>query len=1130
MNGNCEVKLVVFYRLRRIEINCLYFYETGQLIHRWLECQQKSSWMDSGRRMFKDPASLFSVDCSPDHSMVTLRLGGETVTMVIDSGAQVNAISSETYGRLVEQRARLLDVQERPLVPLRGYGTDALLTVDFSFKAEVYVKDEWEATRSVEEFFVIKNASRNLLSKSTASTHHLLVMGEVARESASTQGKLLLEVSKKDGSNTISNIAEASIFPLFNMVPVHIEVLSSATPTKRRYTCVPINLRAEVEKQLRELEDEAVIERVNPSKGLSWVSSMLVVQKSVGKVRLVFDLRGPNKVIVREPFPMPTLETILSKLSGCKIFSTIDLSSAYHHVPLDEDSRDLTTFWSGENYYRFTRLPFGISCAPDIFQRTLQELVLEGCEAQINYMDDILVATPDLLSHERALSSVLNRLTEHNAKINLEKSKLRCDKVQFLGFNVSQRGLSITEDRMAAFKKLRTPSSCKEVRSLLGTLTFIERFIIDRAARTATLRKIANSRVFQWSPEAQKEFEMIKSIELMSVDFLEFYNKDHLTILFTDAGPKGLGAVLTQCKSDGDLLHVICCASRALTPTEQRYPQQHREALAIVWAIERLRFYLMGKKFIIRTDNRANEFLFGNEAMQQGKRANSRQLAWTLRLQDYDFVVERVRGVENIADSLSRLVEDDNIMQHPEEVFAISNVLPQIKPDEILVKSQDDNLYWKLKMGIKNNDWSGEIIKFREMRNDFSVVKEIVMLNERYYIPWSMRETVLKIAHLGHSGASSMKRLLREHFWWPGMTVDADHYYALCRGCLVNSRALVVPPMTPRALPERPMQEVHIDFLEIRGCASFLVATDAYSRHLWVFEMKLKTAKATNRALMKLCSQWGVPEVWQCDNGPPFSSGEFRNFWSKKKTFIRYSIPFAAHTNGLIERHNEPIKRAIKAELNLGKKWRPGLREYIKAYNTRPHSTTKFSPHQLLQGKRYHEYFPIAEEWDGEYRENPTRREVAINVARAKKVQKKNYDARMNARWGKIEEGDWVVLSNTRRQTARAGSRFLPTRFKVLRITGPKVVIMSEMGKVYIRWIGHIKPDVTSRDGFPEAAVEEEIVVSPDAMEDVPVNHEYMEQIENQGSTVPVSTYTLRDRKLISAPARYLDCVFVELH
>lgn len=119
------------------------------------------------------------------------------------------------------------------------------------------------------------------------------------------------------------------------------------------------------------------------------------------------DLRGPNKNIIRTPFKMPTLEAILAKLHGATYFSTLDLSSAFFHVVLDEGSRHLTNFFAGDATYRFKRLPFGLSNAPDIFQEACQAVILSGCRGVVNYLDDFLIFGKTKKEHDENLEKVL---------------------------------------------------------------------------------------------------------------------------------------------------------------------------------------------------------------------------------------------------------------------------------------------------------------------------------------------------------------------------------------------------------------------------------------------------------------------------------------------------------------------------------------------------------------------------------------------------------------------------------------------------------------------------------------------------------------------------------------------------
>lgn len=1114
--------------------------------------------------MFSDINVLQAGSVTGTDGLVAASIGGVIVEMIIDSGASVNAVSSIVFDNLVCSKAQLFNYDYNPVKKLHAYASSGSLEIAVRFSATLSITfysdraQENGPVSLVEEFYVIKNASRCLLSKTTALRHNVLVLGEEVRKLKASHLQKF-DILRNNGCMFEINTTEQHGFEAFNMEPVKLHLRKEVVPTKIRYTNIPLNMRAEANAQLNELVRLHVIEEVRDYSEIEWISSMLAVVKQNGSLRLVVDLRGPNKAIIRDSYRMPTLELVVSKLAECKFFSTIDLTNAFYHVVLDESSRHVTTFWTGEKYFRFKRLPFGLTNAPDIFQRALQDVVLKDCRDTLNYLDDILVFTKTEAQHDISLSEVMSRLKEHNVQLNLNKCCFKRDSVTFLGFKLSGKGLSITEDRMKAFIDLREPESLSEVKSFLGMLTFLERFIIDRASKTAHLREISNSETFLWSSEAQKEFDAIKNKELNRIASLDFYNPAWSTELLVDASPTGLGAILVQYDHQKSM-HVICCASKALTPVEKRYPQQHREALAMVWGIERFKFYLLGIKFIVRTDNRANEFIFGNDAYVQGKRAVNRSQIFALRLQPYNFLVKRVKGDANAADALSRLIsreqfDEDFEKENVEDIFAMTEQFSPISLDDIEKASQEDELYNKISNGLEMDIWDSDSRGLRGSRDKVRIWQGILYFDERFYIPESLRVRVLEIAHIGHISASSMKRLLRAHVWWPGMTVDIDSYHSECRGCTLTSNCVITPPLAPRPLPQRPLDIVHIDFLKLTGIAELLVAIDGYSRYLWVIDMKSTSTKATNRALLSICDNWGKPRMWQSDNGPQFISKEFREFWAREGVNTRTTIPYASHTNGLVEKQNTAILHAIRTALVEKQPWRLALSRYVKAYNTRPHCTTLFSPFHLLQGRKYHDYLPVFDSWDGNYERPPSRETVKANHDKAKHVQKTHYDKRNRVNISNIKEGDWVVLKNTNR-TNKMESKLLVPRFRVMRIHKAMAIVRASDGRDFIRWIGHLKHDSGQASTVSNEPIDPEVLsdllnsklnishetdehpVSADLpLQEKNVDSQRSRTLEeeltddkdprNEPSTVNVSrTINLRDRKLINIPARYQNCVF----
>ncbi|XP_061519197.1 uncharacterized protein LOC133394092 isoform X2 [Anopheles gambiae] len=343
-------------------------------------------------------------------------VAGVPVYFMIDSGADVNTVAEDIYEEL-----RASDPRTNPIYnikygtdrTLKAYGVQKEIPVVASFIAELYISEEHP--RSLKKFYVIAKA-KPLLSRSTAIIYSVLQLGLNVPVKCCAS-----EIYNRLLPGEILAISMSGEFPKFNIAPVVLSYDRSLPPSRNVFTNIPIAFRNETEKRLEDLLSSGIIERVNEQMDKSFCSSLLVVPKGKNDIRLVVDLRGPNKCIVRSPFRMPTLEAILSKLNGASWFSTIDLTSAFFHVELHESCRHLTNFFAGNGTYRFKRLPFGLCNSPDIFQELLQTVVLADCPGVLNYLDDILVFGSTKKEHDRHLDSALLRLREHNVRLNDNK-------------------------------------------------------------------------------------------------------------------------------------------------------------------------------------------------------------------------------------------------------------------------------------------------------------------------------------------------------------------------------------------------------------------------------------------------------------------------------------------------------------------------------------------------------------------------------------------------------------------------------------------------------------------------------------------------------------------------------------
>lgn len=357
-----------------------------------------------------------------------------------------------------------------------------------------------------------------------------------------------------------------------------------------------------------------------------WTSPIVVVPKQDGNVRLCVDMRRANEAIIRERHPIPTVDEVVAELSNSKHFSKLDLRKGYHQIELHEESRPITTFVTHKGLFRYKRLMFGISSAPEMYQHIIQQ-VLQGCQGATNISDDTIVHGLTRKELDDRLHAVLKRLTERGLTINAEKCQFDMDRLKFMGHIISKDGISPAEDKIAAIKAAREPQNATEVRSFLYRLgEFCAKFIPNLATVADPLRQCTHTdKDFQWGKDQAAAFRELKQT-LSQASTLALFDKTAHTTVVADASPVGLGAVLLQTQHGTH--KPISYASRSLTDVERRYLQTEKEALALVWACERFNLYLIGRPFDLVTDHKPLETIYSPRS-----KPSARIERWVLRLQ-----------------------------------------------------------------------------------------------------------------------------------------------------------------------------------------------------------------------------------------------------------------------------------------------------------------------------------------------------------------------------------------------------------------------------------------------------------------------------------------------------------------
>ncbi|XP_062714079.1 uncharacterized protein K02A2.6-like [Aedes albopictus] len=757
-------------------------------------------------------------------------------------------------------------------------------------------------------------------------------------------------------------------------------------------------------------------------------------------------MRRANVAILRERRLMPTIDDFLPRFAGAKYFSRLDIKEAFHQVELDEDSRFITTFITHMGLFRYKRLMYGIVIAPEIFQRILEQILSRFSEYTVNFIDDILIFGKTESEHDAALESVLSTLKEYGVLLNQEKCVFKVQKLDFLGHTLSAEGIQPAQDKIAAIQQFRAPSSSEEVRSFLGLVTYIGRFLPDLATVTAPLREMTCAGVkFEWGEDQQQSFSKLKEM-ISNVNLLRFFDNSLRTRVIADASPLALGGVLLQFEgSTDDNPRPIAYASKSLTRTERRYCQTEKEALALVWAVERFSPYLLGRIFELETDHKPLEAIF-----KPTSRPCPRIERWVLRLQSFTFVVKYRRGNSNIADPLSRLVAPGVLEEFDaENKFMVLAVLESAAIDvqELEESASRDPVLNSVKRSLHTGNWDEPDVKpYVPFSNELGMVGDTIVRGNKLVVPASLRERMLDLAHGGHPGESVMKRRLRDRVWWPGMDREVTQRVTSCEGCRLVGLPSKPEPMSRRPLPAKPWVDVAIDFLGPLPDGTYLfVIVDYYSRYKEVELMNKITAKDTVFRLDKKFTRLGYPRTITLDNAKQFIGTEFEDYSRKRRIHLNHSTPYWPQENGLVERQNRSLLKRLQISNALGRDWKQDLNDYLVMYYTTPHSVTGRTPTELLYGRTIRFKIPALDDIETA----PPKKDFADKDLESKKKGKDQEDMRRKSKRSSIESGDSVLMQNLLPGN-KLQTTYNPKKYVVVSRSGPRVTVEDPVsGKSY---------------------------------------------------------------------------------
>lgn len=985
--------------------------------------------------------------------------------MLIDSGSDWNVLSTADWEVLRQRRqmgkAVLYGIKKDPNESARAFGSITEIKAQRTFYAWVEATDA-DKPRSFAKFRVVDGGEKSILGRVTASKMGLLRVGLDA-DSLNMDDPMVGIIDAAD--EVISDADESEEFPSIPNFVLDFDIDPSVEPSVNAYMNIPEAYKNDAIDRLRKMERQGIIEKVTVAP--RWVSGLSAVPKGNNDFRLVVNMVKPNRAIRRRFYKMPTLDEIKAKLHGSRCYTKLDIRSAFHHIKITERASDMTTFLGPDGMYRYLRLNFGVTSAPEAFQQKMEE-ILEGTAGVVIYMDDLLIYANDVGELRDRTEKILERLKNNNLTLNEEKCEFEKEELEFLGHRVSSEGLNIAEKKVEDFKKLRSPRNISELKSVLGIASFVSSYIRNFADITKPLWEATAEGCFEWTGEREEAFQDLKRAIVDCTVAQGYFSETDETFLYTDASPVAVGAVLVQ-RDARSKYRIIAFASRLLSQTEQRYAQVQREGLSVVWGAEHFWYYLVGREFTIRTDNQGITFIMKRDHTQ-AKRIMRRSDAFALRLGAFRYKIEFVKGGENIADPSSRMVEGvpgTDFEDGPTrgEIMVIEMKTPddlvfpegRVTVEEVRWHYERDTVMAEVASALESNVWPRAFGKFKSARHELREVDGLLTRMGELVIPELLRPKVLWVAHAGHPGINAMKSILRGKVWWPGMLTHAEQWVGGCKACALMSRRTRPMPMLRSNLPGAVWENIAVDFngpyVEFKG-VHILLITDLYSRFLIARPVKSVEFMSTRSVLEDVFNTFGFVRSIKSDNGAPFFGEEYKNYAKQNDINLVFSTPRDAQQNGGVETYMRLVNKGMTAPSVEGERswsWKVSLANTIATHNAAICEATGVAPDTLMFGRSIRRNLPVIAT-ESVKADDMT---IRLHDRQLKMRKKTEVDAARSAIYSDIKVGDKVYVS---RQTKKKGqTNFDPTEFTVIRKEHGTFDLLSPSGNVLSRTITFIK-------------------------------------------------------------------------
>lgn len=872
------------------------------------------------------------------------------VDIMIDSGSDISLISESILKHFVFNRIptyRLMRGIGSQEVESTSYVTTVLEFPEVSLEVDLYVVPSEcinapiligtdVLNRKGITYIRSGNDQRLIRSDSPLSVQHVATV-EADNIKTPLQGKdreRLLNIIQEFSSSFITGTATSTV----TTGCMEIKLTSNTQISHR-----PYKLSVDEKNRVQQIVNDLLSKGIIRESQSEYASPIILVKKKDGSDRMCVDYRALNAITVKERYPLPLIDDHIDKLGRFKLFTSLDMATGFHQLPLkDDDSISKTAFVTPDGHYEYIKMPYGLANAPIVYQRvitkTLKRLIDAG--KVLTYIDDVLIMSNTTEEGFNTLHEVLQVLTDAGFSINLKKCTFMDTEIEYLGRLIGHGQVRPSPGKVDSLVKSPKPTNVRGVRQFLGLAGYFRRYIAGYASKTACIAKLLRKgEPFIWGSEQDVARNYILHC-LTTEPVLAIFDPQLPTELHTDASAIGFGAVLLQ-EHVGKKKRVIGYFSKSTQGAEARYHSYELETLAVVRALQHFRHYLIGIQFRIVTDCNSLKLT------ERKKDLLPRVARWWIYLQDFQFTLEYRKGcLMQHADFLSR--------HPPVNVAHIRNPNHWAKVAQTAdVETQD--LISKLRDG--QIDTTRYMVKNELLYYKYSPTGE----EPRFlcFIPKGHRLSLLRVFHDDHEhiGIDRTTDLILRHFWFPALRQFVSKYISHCLICLSHKKVPRAPqlPIESWTKPDIPFATIHTDVLgplpESNGFKYILIVVDSFSKYCLLYALYRQDSDELKRVFSNAISLFGTPSTVVCDRGRMFESTAFQDWVNEVGSSLHFITPGMHRENGQVERYCRTILNMLRIEVgNKGADWSNVLWKVQLTLNITKQATIQTSPLQLLVG------------------------------------------------------------------------------------------------------------------------------------------------------------------------------------